>query len=88
MRGFNPTEQEIEELTQRARAGWRRNPGSNPIITGTPAGTPTPEPPTSDEPESTLQKNIVRWAKRKGYPCQCFRQSRKARGFLVPGWFD
>lgn len=39
-------------------------------------------------PESTLQGKIMKWAKDRGYPCQCFKQSRKAIGFLVPGWPD
>ena len=39
-------------------------------------------------PESSLSGKITKWAKDHGYPCQCFRQSRKARGFTVPGWPD
>ena len=38
--------------------------------------------------ESDLQKKIVAHAKGKGWPCLYFRQSRKAIGFLVPGWPD
>jgi len=44
----------------------------------------TPDP----GPESKLQAKIAKWAKDHGYPCQCFRQSKKAKGFLVPGWPD
>ncbi|MDD5095835.1 MAG: hypothetical protein PHV74_15900 [Dehalococcoidia bacterium] len=86
MKGFNPTLQEIEELTQKARAGWRQNK-NNPDESGV-IGTLTPGPPTSDEPESKLQRDIMSWAKRKGYPCQCFRQSKRVKGILVPGWPD
>ena len=39
-------------------------------------------------PESMLQSKIQVWAKDKGVPCLCFRQSKKAAGFLVPGWPD
>jgi len=39
-------------------------------------------------PESKLQGKIMQWCKEHGFPCQCFRMSRKARGFLVPGWPD
>jgi hypothetical protein len=39
-------------------------------------------------PESELQKKIVADAKANGWPCLSFRQSRKAEGFLVPGWPD
>ena len=39
-------------------------------------------------PESVLQNKIKKWANDNGYVCQCFRQSRKARGFLVPGLPD
>jgi|GEM_PF-4950312 len=39
-------------------------------------------------PESDLQGKIQKWAKEHGYPCQCFRQSAKARRFLVVGWPD
>jgi len=38
--------------------------------------------------ESKLAGEIMKWAKERGYPCQCFRQSAKAKDFLVPGWFD
>lgn len=87
MRGFNPTEKEIEELTAKARAGWRVHPGLNPLITGPPAGTLLPEP-ISDEPESVLQGKITAWAKDHGYPIQSNRQTRNARGLLTPGWPD
>ena len=39
-------------------------------------------------PESNLQGKIVKYCKDHGYPCLSFRQSRKAEGFLVPGWPD
>jgi len=39
-------------------------------------------------PESILQGKITKWAKDEGYPCLSFRQSKKAKGFLVPGWPD
>ena len=38
--------------------------------------------------ESVLQGKIVKWCKDRGYPCLSFRQSRKAKGFLTPGWPD
>ncbi len=39
-------------------------------------------------PESVLQAKIVAHAKSKGWPCLSFRQSKKARGYLEPGWPD
>lgn len=39
-------------------------------------------------PESKLQGKITKYCKDHGYPCLSFRQSRKAEGFLVPGWPD
>lgn len=39
-------------------------------------------------PESRLQGKIMSYCKENGFPCQCFRKSKKARGFLVPGWPD
>ena len=41
-----------------------------------------------DGEESILQGKIIDWADRHGYPVLCFRQSKKAKGFLVPGWPD
>ena len=41
-----------------------------------------------DEPESTLQKKITQWCRDRSYPCLSFRQSKKAQGFLTPGWPD
>ena len=41
-----------------------------------------------DEKESVLAGKIMKWAKDNAYPVQCFRQSVKARGFMVPGWPD
>ena len=38
--------------------------------------------------ESKLQSKIVKYCKDHGYPCLSFRQSRKAKGFVVPGWPD
>lgn len=38
--------------------------------------------------ESRLAGKIMQDCKDLGWPCQCFRQSRKAIGFLVPGWWD
>ena len=40
------------------------------------------------ELESRLQGKIMKYCKENGFPCQCFRKSRKAIGFLVPGWPD
>jgi len=39
-------------------------------------------------PESKLQGKIVKYCKNHGYPCLSFRQSKKAEGFLTPGWPD
>ena len=39
-------------------------------------------------PESVLQGKIMKYCKESGFPCLCFRQSKKAKGFLVPGWPD
>lgn len=39
-------------------------------------------------PESELQKKIVADAKINGWPVLSLRQSRKAEGFIVPGWPD
>jgi hypothetical protein len=48
-----------------------------------------PDTMEADEgPESNLQKKIVAWAKNKGYPCLSFKQSRKAIGYLLPGYPD
>ena len=40
------------------------------------------------EPESTLSKDVRKWAAAQGYPALVCRQSIKARGFLTPGWPD
>lgn len=46
-------------------------------------------PETPDEgPESLLAGKIMKYCKDHGFPCQCFRQSKKAKGFLVPGLTD
>jgi len=39
-------------------------------------------------PESVLAGKIGTWARDNGYPMLAFRQSRKAKGFLVAGWPD
>lgn len=39
-------------------------------------------------PEDILAGKIMKWCHDRGYPCQCFRKSIKAKGFLVPGWPD
>ena len=41
-----------------------------------------------DGPESVLQSKIVKWCKDASYPCLSFRQSKKAKAFLLPGWPD
>ena len=46
------------------------------------------DPQEAGEPESILAGKIMQYCKNEGYPCQCFRPSRKAIGFLVPGWPD
>lgn len=48
-----------------------------------------PDTMEADEgPESNLQKKIVKWADQKGYPCLSFKKSKKAIGYLKPGWPD
>jgi hypothetical protein len=48
-----------------------------------------PEEDVPDEgPESILQGKIMKYCKESGFPCLCFRQSKKAKDFLVPGWPD
>ena len=42
----------------------------------------------ADPPEKVLQGKITAWAREHGYPCLSFRQSPKAKGFLLPGWPD
>jgi len=49
-----------------------------------PAEEDTPDP----GPESVLQSKIMKYCKDNGFPCLCFRPSKKAKGFLVPGWPD
>lgn len=39
-------------------------------------------------PESKLQGKITKLCKDKAWPCLSFRQSSKARGFIIPGWPD
>ena len=38
--------------------------------------------------EAVLMGRIMGFCKTEGYPCQCFRPSRKAIGFITPGWPD
>ena len=42
----------------------------------------------SDEPESTLSKDVRKWAVAQGYPALILRQSKKVRGLIPPGWTD
>ena len=53
-----------------------------------PPGSTLPEDKADIGPESKLQAKIVNYCNEHAFPCQCFRQSKKARGFLVPGWPD
>lgn len=78
------TESDLQAHLQRARAGWRVDPGG---LSPSSAGTPLPGFPAS-EPESVLQGKIVKWAKDHGYPIQSNRQTRHAKGLLTPGWPD
>lgn len=47
---------------------------------------------THDEPdeglESALQGKIQKWAKDNGYPILSLHKSKKAKGFIAPGWPD
>ena len=38
--------------------------------------------------ESILMGRIMKFCKNEGFPTQCFRPSRRAIGFLTPGWPD
>lgn len=38
--------------------------------------------------EEVLAGKIMAWCKERGYPVQCFRQSKKAKGFLLKGFPD
>ena len=38
--------------------------------------------------EAKLMGRIMQECKARGFPCQCFRASRKAIGFITPGWPD
>ena len=56
---------------------------------------PEPRPCTFPEdditdrgPESVLAGKILKYCDEHGYPCQCYRKSKKAYAFLVPGWPD
>ena len=42
----------------------------------------------SEYPEAVLMGRIMKFCKNEGFPTQCFRPSRKAIGFLTPGWPD
>lgn len=79
------TDADLQAYLQRARRGWRDHPA------GCDSGTPGAEPPASEAdegPESGLQGKIQKYCKDHGFPCQCNRKSRKAKGFLTKGWFD
>ena len=39
-------------------------------------------------PEANLARKIVKYCDEHGFVCQCFRQSKKAKGFLMPGLPD
>ena len=72
------TQEQFDAYQVKAKA-WRR---------GDPA-LDLPDLQVADEGrERELAGKIQRWADAHGYPCQCFRQTAKARGFLVPGWPD
>jgi len=71
----------LKSYPNRAQVERRPDPGALLLS----SGTPDPGPPA---PESVLQGKIQKWAKEKGYPCQCFRRSSRARGFLTVGWLD
>ena len=51
-------------------------------------GKPPDDEVPDDGPESRLQGKIVKYCKDHGYPVLSFRQSKKAVGFLTPGWPD
>ena len=70
------TEFEYEMLKRQAKNGIT---GKRKVIT---------EDKADPEPESILMGKIMKYCKNEGFPCQCFRPSRKAIGFLVPGWPD
>ncbi len=74
------TQEWVDEYMQKLRT-WRRG-DPKPVLDREADQAPDPGP------ESELSNKIRKWADDHGYPCQCFRQSPKARGFLVPGWPD
>ena len=68
-------EETVNLQIAKAKAGWK-----DPFLC---------DDETSDQgPESVLQSKIVKWCKDAGYPCLSFRQSKKAKGFLLPGYPD
>ena len=46
------------------------------------------DPPEEPEGESRLMSLIRGFCLKQGLPVQCFRQSKKAKGFITPGWPD
>lgn len=77
----NITEEEFEEMKARCDKALGREPAVGIIV--------YPEEDKPDPgPESVLQGKIMKYCKQEGFPCQCFRKSKKAKGFLVPGWPD
>ncbi len=48
----------------------------------------TNEKNTEDAPESDLQKDIVAYCNKAGWPTLSFPRTKAVRKFLTPGWWD
>ena len=70
------SEFEFEMLKRQAEEGISGKKKSPAIEKSDPGG------------ESVLMGRIMKYCKQEGFPAQCFRPSRKAIGFLTPGWPD
>ena len=53
-----------------------------------PPGSTLQEDKADSGPESILSGKVVKYCDEHGFTCQCFRKSRKAIAFLVPGLPD
>ena len=73
------SEEDYRQFLRLRELEWRRAPRQ-----ALPDADETPDP----GPESVLAGKIGTWARDNGYPMLAFRQSRKAKGFLVAGWPD
>ena len=72
---MNITEEEYAQLEAQAKCGRGLIPKED-------------EHEADPGPEEVLAGKIMKWAKDKYYPHQCFRKSIKAKGFLSKGFTD